>query len=66
MSNEDYRLSLTEAYRAGYEAGYFWGRIDEARGTSYDTRTPAKRFGDDGQIEMAIEDGTLVCRTDCA
>lgn len=30
-------------YRAGYEAGYMWGRIDALKDAPYDDRTPLQK-----------------------
>lgn len=35
--------SITESYRAGYEAGYYYGRLAEMNGEGYDSRTPLER-----------------------
>lgn len=42
-------------YRAGYEAGYMRGRVDQMQSTDYDDRTPLTRARGD---EEALNDGT--------
>ncbi|MEW9697973.1 hypothetical protein [Paenibacillus sp. SI8] len=38
-------LDSYEAYRAGYHAGYFRGRIAQLNGEGYDERTPMEHEG---------------------
>lgn len=35
-------ITLSDAYRAGYEAGYLAGRVDVMRGAEYDDSFPVK------------------------
>ncbi|WP_342439312.1 hypothetical protein NSS79_10575 [Paenibacillus sp. FSL L8-0436] len=37
---------VREAYRAGYAAGYMYGRIDAINGAAYDDRTPLTKRED--------------------
>jgi hypothetical protein len=39
-------------YRAGYEAGYMYGRIDAIKSESYDERTPLQRR-DDSEVSAS-------------
>lgn len=39
--------SLSEAYRKGFETGYFYGRIDEMNDAPYDDRIVSERYSDD-------------------
>jgi len=42
----------TDDYRAGYEAGYLYGRIDAINAVHYDDRTPlAKRENTEGKTK---------------
>ncbi|NOU98464.1 hypothetical protein [Paenibacillus planticolens] len=41
----DAPLSAYDAYRAGYYAGYFRGRLAQMNGEDYDARTPVEREG---------------------
>lgn len=44
MSNA-HNVDAYDAYRKGYEAGYYYGRLDEMRRKEYNDKTPAERFG---------------------
>jgi len=48
--------SITESYRAGYEAGYYYGRMAEMNGEAYDSRTPLDRKrAEESTTETQIE-----------
>jgi hypothetical protein len=49
-------LSALDAYRAGYAAGYFRGRISVLTGEEYDERTDVER----GEIAEETADGTAL------
>ena len=53
--NRDAKYTYEDAYRAGYEAGYFYGRLDEMKGASYDARTPGVRFAAKENEKEAVE-----------
>lgn len=47
-------------YRAAFEAGYFYGRIDAINGAEYDDRTPlAKREETEGDTDVDADGRTL-------
>lgn len=52
-----YELSRAEAYKAGWRAGYYYGRLAQMNGAPYDERTLVERAGadaaetDDGAIQ---------------
>lgn len=37
-------MNAHEEWRKGFEAGYFYGRIDAVNGREYDGRTPKERY----------------------
>ncbi|NGM81218.1 hypothetical protein G5B47_02195 [Paenibacillus sp. 7124] len=39
----------TDAYRAGYEAGYMYGWVDALKAAAYDDRTPLTKRNEDGE-----------------
>lgn len=47
----------TEDYRAGYAAGYMYGRIDAIKAAEYDDRTPLQKRNDTGVSTDVDADG---------
>ncbi|RCX22927.1 hypothetical protein DFP94_101516 [Fontibacillus phaseoli] len=36
-------MNIYDEWRKGFEAGYYYGRLDEMKGAAYDSRTPGEK-----------------------
>ncbi|MNW51847.1 hypothetical protein D3C74_293430 [compost metagenome] len=52
-------MNAYEEWRKGFEAGYFYGRIDAVNGREYDGRTPKERYEAE-KAALVLSDGDAV------